>query len=316
MVSVIIPVYNGEKFIQDAIESVLAQTYKDYEIIVVNDGSTDNTEEVLKPYIDKRLIRYFYQENKGVSAARNKGIREARGEYIAFLDADDVWVDVHLQNSVDALFSHPEAGLSFSDVRYWGESSDLEVANMTYENSISDFLTNAFTRLNDDVDISNEKLMGYLLGIGVPIRISTALIRREYLIANNICFNELVNYTEESQFLIEFSYFSKFLHLRRQTVFMRRTEAHVNDKKYKNKIVISYIYRIVELEDFFIDKTLSQYEKDMLSKRISEMQDVIFRHFIRNPLDIRCAGYVLQGKKFKIFLLWLYERLSKKLCPK
>ena len=102
-VSVIIPVYNGAKFIKDAIESVLAQTYKDYEIIVVNDGSTDNTEEVLRPYIEKGLIRYFYQENQGSANARNKAIAEAKGEYIAWLDQDDVWLPHRLEKTVKVM---------------------------------------------------------------------------------------------------------------------------------------------------------------------------------------------------------------------
>jgi len=89
LVSVVIPTYNRAKFVTKAIESVLAQTYKDYEIIVVDDGSTDNTKEVLEPYMDK--IRYIYRENAGVSAARNTGIRAAFGQWIAFLDSDDVW---------------------------------------------------------------------------------------------------------------------------------------------------------------------------------------------------------------------------------
>ncbi len=90
IVSVIIPVYNGAKYIQTAIESILNQTYTNYEIIVVDDGSNDETREKLKPYWNK--IRYLYQENQGSAAARNLGIELAKGELIAFLDADDYWL--------------------------------------------------------------------------------------------------------------------------------------------------------------------------------------------------------------------------------
>ena len=89
-VSVIIPIYNGAKYIQTAIESVFNQTYTNYEIIVIDDGSTDETRKKLKPYWDK--IRYLYQENQGSAAARNVGIELAKGELIAFLDADDYWL--------------------------------------------------------------------------------------------------------------------------------------------------------------------------------------------------------------------------------
>lgn len=89
-VSVIIPTYNCDRFLPEAIDSVLMQTYQDYEIIVVDDGSTDQTCQVLEPYRNK--IRYFYQENQGSAVARNLGIKQAQGELIAFLDADDFWL--------------------------------------------------------------------------------------------------------------------------------------------------------------------------------------------------------------------------------
>ena len=86
MISVIIPVYNGEKYISECIESVLNQTCRDFEIIVINDGSTDNTAEICKRF-DK--IRYFYQENRGVSKAREKGLQMSKGELLTFIDSDD-----------------------------------------------------------------------------------------------------------------------------------------------------------------------------------------------------------------------------------
>lgn len=89
LISVIIPVYNSEKYIPIAIDSVLEQSYSNYEIIVVDDGSTDNTRQKLQPY--KKKIRYIYQENQGSAAARNVGISLAKGDLIAFLDADDFW---------------------------------------------------------------------------------------------------------------------------------------------------------------------------------------------------------------------------------
>lgn len=98
LISVILPVFNGEKYVEQAVESVIAQEYEPLELIVVNDGSVDNTERVLEKY--KGKIRYYYQQNKGVSAARNKGLEVAMGEFITFIDADDTWppgkIDLHL----------------------------------------------------------------------------------------------------------------------------------------------------------------------------------------------------------------------------
>jgi len=88
-VSVVIPTYNCAEYIINAINSVLNQFYKDFEIVVVDDGSTDKTKEVLRPYIEHGIIRYIYQKNKGLPGARNTAIKHANGEFIALLDADD-----------------------------------------------------------------------------------------------------------------------------------------------------------------------------------------------------------------------------------
>lgn len=103
LISVIMPAYNCAKYISEAIESVLSQTYKNLEIIVVNDGSIDNTEDILQPFTNSGLINYFSQENKGPSAARNRGLKEGKGEYVAFLDADDLWNKDKLEKSVNFL---------------------------------------------------------------------------------------------------------------------------------------------------------------------------------------------------------------------
>ena len=105
-VSVIIPTCNRAEYITQAIDSVLAQTYTDYEIIVVDDGSTDNTKEVMEPYMDR--IRYIYQENAGVSAARNTGIKAAKGDWVAFLDSDDEWLPGKLAVQIRAVERHPQ----------------------------------------------------------------------------------------------------------------------------------------------------------------------------------------------------------------
>ena len=100
MISVIIPLYNKEHYIKETIESVLAQTYTDFELIIVNDGSTDNSVNIVSMIEDPRIIT-VNQENSGVSVARNHGLQMAKGEYIAFLDADDTW----LPGFLDAMFT-------------------------------------------------------------------------------------------------------------------------------------------------------------------------------------------------------------------
>lgn len=100
-VSIITPCYNGEKYIGETVKSVLAQTYTEWEMIIVDDGSKDNSKEIIKKYCEKdNRIQYVYQENAGSAAARNNALRRAQGQYIALLDADDIWMPEFLKKQI------------------------------------------------------------------------------------------------------------------------------------------------------------------------------------------------------------------------
>lgn len=113
LVSVIIPTYNRADYIAEAVDSVLAQTYAPIEIIVVDDGSTDNTKEIIERYKDK--VRYIWQENAWCGAARNRGLKAANGDFVAFLDSDDLWTSEKAVRDVEFLDNHPEIGAVYSD---------------------------------------------------------------------------------------------------------------------------------------------------------------------------------------------------------
>lgn len=112
-ISAIIPVYNGEKTIQETIESVLNQTWFDLELIVINDGSQDSTLDIISSISDSR-IKVFSYPNAGLAASRNRGISHASGEYIAFLDADDLWTPNKLESQWKALQENPQAAVAYS----------------------------------------------------------------------------------------------------------------------------------------------------------------------------------------------------------
>lgn len=107
--SVVIPLYNKEKYIQRTIDSVLNQNIQNFEILVVNDGSTDNSKNIVQQYLDKR-IKLINQKNAGEASARNRGIAEATAQYIAFLDADDVWEENFLKTILELIKTYPKAG--------------------------------------------------------------------------------------------------------------------------------------------------------------------------------------------------------------
>jgi glycosyltransferase involved in cell wall biosynthesis len=112
-VSVIIPVYKVENYVAATVQSVLAQTYKNFEILLVDDGSPDRSIEICQQFIDSR-IKIIRQENRGLPGARNTGIRHAQGEYLALLDSDDIWLPEKLEKHVAHLVNSPSVGISFS----------------------------------------------------------------------------------------------------------------------------------------------------------------------------------------------------------
>jgi glycosyltransferase involved in cell wall biosynthesis len=162
-VTVVIPTYNSAHFLDEAIQSVLAQTFTDFEVVVVDDGSTDNTKVVVDSFKDPR-IKYVYQQNQGPPGARNKGVELSMGEYIFFLDSDDSLLEHALVKSVEVLDSHLEAGISYGQA-YITDDIGRVVA-----------MTKA--RLNHScVRQGWEELRDYLL-CGCPINPSTVMIRR------------------------------------------------------------------------------------------------------------------------------------------
>lgn len=121
LISVIIPVYNGEKTIRKTIESVLNQTFIDLELIVVNDGSQDSTLDIIKSFSDSRLHLFSYS-NAGQAISRNRGIKQASGKYISFIDADDLWTSNKIECQLAALKNHPDAAVAYS----WCNHIDAE----------------------------------------------------------------------------------------------------------------------------------------------------------------------------------------------
>jgi glycosyltransferase involved in cell wall biosynthesis len=142
LVSVIIPAYNAARFIRGAVESVFDQGYSPLELIVVDDGSTDGTADVLAPYHSR--LRYVAQANQGIGGARNRGIQEAQGDLIAFLDADDQWLPGKLDQQVRCLQAQPHVGLVHTDILYWDDATGVCCRR---ERSRHEYVGRCYTRL-------------------------------------------------------------------------------------------------------------------------------------------------------------------------
>jgi glycosyltransferase involved in cell wall biosynthesis len=205
-VSVIIPTYNRSKYVTKAIDSVMAQTYKDYEIIVVDDGSTDNTREVLKPYMGR--IHYIYQDNAGVSAARNKGIRAAKGEWIAFLDSDDRWHVEKLSMQIDFILKN-NIKVSFTDVIV-----EQQTGQLTLDFSFQDKQDKNMV-FNDPFDL--------ILYPGTCPKLSTMIIDKSLLMAND-CFDENMKVAEDTKLIYSLALQEKFGYIDCQLTIFNRDE--------------------------------------------------------------------------------------------
>ena len=171
-VSIIIPLYNSEKYIKDAIDSCINQTYKNLEIIVVDDGSTDDSKDVIEDYIKNNKIRYFYQSNKERSAARNVGLDIATGDYINFLDSDDLLKNTKIEKQVQFLERNKKYFATYSAVDYFDNATGRHIS------------TSGF-------DYKSESIVDELV-LGNFIPIQSVLFKK-----NSIRFDDAVNVAED-----------------------------------------------------------------------------------------------------------------------
>lgn len=175
-ISVVIPLYNKGFIISETLNSVLAQTFKDFEVVIVNDGSTDNGFEIVSKFSDER-IKLFQQENKGAAAARNLGIEKASGELIAFLDADDYWYPNHLEELHQLYIDFPDCGIYGS--RYFMKISDKKSFKTTYFPSVS----NNFRGLLPDFFKASK---AYRVGLTSAIAIPKSVLKNDFLFNSEI----------------------------------------------------------------------------------------------------------------------------------
>ena len=133
LVSIIIPTFNTGKYVKEAVDSAVNQTYKNKEIIVVDDGSTDNTREILDFYVRQEKIKYIYQENKGLAGARNTGIKAAKGEFIAFLDSDDIFLPDKIEKQAEFLENHLDCDICYCDIWHFYDDEPNKLMKLDYK---------------------------------------------------------------------------------------------------------------------------------------------------------------------------------------
>ena len=240
-VSVIIPTYNRAHLLGRAVQSVLNQSYQDFEIIVVDDGSTDDTEEVIKEFQeqDKRIRYIRHEKNKGGSAARDTGIKAARGEYIAFQDSDDEWFLEKLEKQMKAFENTtPEVGVVYTDMQRINEDGEIEYWH-------SPTVTHG--------KIINPKTLDYQVA---NIGIQSALIKKECL--NKVgLFDEKFPRFIDLELFIRLSKYYRYYHIKEPLVNYYATEgisSNTNALIVARKLLLEKYFEDVEKNKKFLGK--------------------------------------------------------------
>lgn len=282
LISVIIPAYNAGRFVLNAVESVTRQTFKDYEIIVVDDGSFDGTDNLLKQFLN--ILNYIKKDNAGPASARNAGIKAAKGKYIAFLDADDEWLPHKLSAQVDFLESNDNYSMVFSNALSFGEEE-----------------RGLFLPANT---VFNEKDFLNIMLIGNKIPVLTVMIKKE--VFRNI------GYFDESKEFISVEDYDLWLR-----VINKYKIKYLNDVVAKYRVgksgISSDLAHLKEKENLVVEKFLKKnpdiYEN--LKKR-GELHNIMaYRCFDFGKALLR-SGYKPQARLyiFKALNMGLKKRLK------
>jgi len=238
-VSVVIRTYNRAYIVAEAIESALNQTYGDFELLVVDDGSTDNTPEVVRRFQDPRLRYIRHEKNRGVGAACNTGAAEAQGEWIAFLDSDDIWKPEKLERQVACAARHPEVDAVFSDIEVIDDSTTIP-SLVTLMRSFSRLLDP--DRKQQEYVFSARQLYLCLLE-EVPIKPTVLLLKRELF--NKVGLFDLTALgCEDWEFLLRLSYVACFGYVDAPLAIQRRTPDAVHRKYWQqDRVFLISLFR-------------------------------------------------------------------------
>lgn len=279
-VSVIMPTYNSEKTIKKSIESVLNQTYRNLEIIIINDGSTDSTEKIIKEYskIDSRII-YIYQENGGVSSARNTGLNRTTGEYIAFIDADDLYDENMVEILVNYAKDYDSDIVSCSYIKIHGTAKIPEKT----------FLNEGFYNKSKLINFVYPKIiMDENLMNTIPLNIVTKIFKRNIIDMYKIRFNTQLSYGEDLLFCKEFLlYANSFYYL-------------------PKKILYKYVNTSSSATNTFINDN-----KESLLTTLNS-QNVLVKNFSEYKLDNQIAYFQFKIAVSRIVNIIKYMRGTKK----
>ena len=287
MISVIIPAYNAERYIAKAIDSVLSQSCSDLELIVVDDGSTDGTVNIVKSYSDPR-IRYIYQENASQAMARNKGMEVAIGDFIAFLDADDIWLADKLKEQIQ-LFNNPEVGVVFCGAKLIDENGHIYG--------------------NKHQEIHQGNVLKNILYANFVV-CSSVILRRSILKDNGLKFRPDRKGVEDWDMWCQIAFFCKFAYSKKRLVLYRE---HIGGISKNNDLMLeSYAQMLKDIrEDILHSNLLTENKKCVLLNILRKGYRFYYLRYMHCFLydgDIErsrnCLQKALKGNLFNYRYIW------------
>ena len=282
LISVIIPAFNEEKYIQQAIQSVLDQIYTNLELIIVDDGSTDNTSMIVKGINDPR-ITYIYQENASQAVARNTGLDHSSGDYVAFLDGDDYWHEEKLEKQIK-YFDDLEVGLVSTDKFDVDGHRCLETIN---------------TRIRDGY------VLDHLLN-GNFITNSSVMIRKELMIKHKLSFRTGIQGVEDWDLWMRLSPHCKFLFIKERLCFYRIHEANISKNLVKMLKSHEHVWEYFVQNKIAVPKTIKKsgylHYLRYAHLAIENRDQSLFRYCVKKtislyPLSIRPYWALLKSLK-------------------
>lgn len=300
-VSVVIPTYNRAYIILEAVESVLTQTYRDFEIIIIDDGSTDNTPEIIRDIQDKKIRYIRHERNQGCSAAYNSGIAAASGDLIGFLDSDDIWKPDYLEQQVDFLKRHPEVGAVFTDTEILTGSEHVP-SLIALMRSFPRLLP-ADTEARESVVTGRQMYLCLLEE--VPIKPSAVIVRRE-LFGRAGTFDENWPSGTDWELFLRFSRSTCFGYINRALVVQRRTPDATHQKfREQDKVFL--------LKVFLREKTSLRNDREALlavNRGISSHCNNLAWQYLHSGESKKSISVYLQGFKETHELMMLVRAAS------
>ncbi len=249
IISIVVATYNRSKLLKECLESLLAQTYRDLEIIVVDDGSTDDTSKTIKILTDKRhKVRYYYRPHLGVSAARNFGLAQAKGEYVGFFDSDDLWPANYIEKMIKSLQAAPDFDAAYSDIMQMVNGKVIG-RYITIEKPPTGYIT------------------AYLFFRKRPFNLPSSTIFRK-IAFNGIFWEEKVGNCDDLDIFLRISTKSKFMYIPDVYMIYRKTEDSITAAAKKRM----FTYSIYVMERFFFHYKGSSYvPRKQALRRISHL---------------------------------------------